>query len=55
MALPIAGGVVLGRYLDSRLATGASWTLALLGAGLALALIELAVAFQRVLESQRHD
>ena len=33
IALPIAAGVLLGRFIDDRLGSGTFWTLALLGAG----------------------
>jgi predicted F0F1-ATPase subunit len=40
LALPIAAGVLLGRYLDSRLESGHFWTQVLLGAGVAVACVE---------------
>ena len=48
MALPIAGGVLLGRFLDSRLGTGFSWTLAMLGGGIGTATVEVVMGLRRV-------
>ncbi len=52
MALPIAGAVLLGHYLDTRLDTGHTWTLALLGLGIGVAVLEVFVALQRVLSGK---
>jgi hypothetical protein len=41
IALPIAAGVLLGRFIDQRLASGTFWTLALMGAGVGIACLEL--------------
>ena len=49
MALPIGLGVLIGHYLDARLASGSSWTLALLGLGIALAVLEGFLAGRRML------
>jgi predicted F0F1-ATPase subunit len=54
MALPIALGVLLGRYVDRRLESGYRWTLALLGVGLALAVLEIVVAGRTILRRKRH-
>jgi ATP synthase protein I len=54
MALPIAAGVLLGRFLDNRLATGNFWTLALLGVGISIAGIEAYLAIRRALQQQNH-
>jgi len=53
MAVPIGGGVLLGRLIDDRLHTGSIWTLALLGAGLGLAALEAYLAMRAAL--RRHD
>ncbi len=49
LALPIAGGVLLGRFIDDRAGTGTFWTLSLLGAGIGLAVVEAYAAIQSVL------
>jgi len=49
LALPIAAGVLAGHYLDRRLGTGSRWTLALLGAGIALGALEAWLAARRFL------
>lgn len=54
MALPIAAGVLLGRFLDNRLGTGDFWTLALLGAGISIAGVEAYLAIRRALQRQNH-
>lgn len=46
IALPIAGGVVLGRFIDDRAGSGTFWTLALLGAGICAAAAEAYAAIQ---------
>ncbi|HYM69001.1 MAG TPA: AtpZ/AtpI family protein [bacterium] len=55
IALPIAAGVLLGRYLDVRLGSGVAWTLALLGAGVAVAGLDVYLALRRVLIRSRRD
>lgn len=40
LALPVAAGVLLGAWLDRRLGTTPTLTLALLGAGIAVAAVE---------------
>lgn len=54
MALPIGLGIVLGRYLDGHLGTGSFWTLTLLGAGLAVACLELALAVRLAMREGDH-
>jgi ATP synthase protein I len=54
MALPIAGGVILGHYLDAWLDSDNHWTLALLGAGLVVAAIEAYLAIRRALHRHNH-
>jgi ATP synthase protein I len=49
IALPIAGGVLLGRYVDVRLHSGAFWTLALLGAGILVAGLDVYLVGRRAL------
>jgi hypothetical protein len=49
IALPIGLGVLVGHYLDARLGSGSFWTLALLGAGIALAALEAFLAGRRML------
>ena len=53
MALPIACGVLLGRYLDTRWGTDHTWTLALLGLGIGMAALEVFVALSRVVAGRR--
>jgi undecaprenyl pyrophosphate phosphatase UppP len=53
MALPIAAGILTGRFLDNRLHSGNFWTLALLGVGISVAAVEAYLAIKRAL--QRHD
>lgn len=55
IALPIAAGVLLGRYLDVRLGSGAVWTLALLGAGIGVAGLDVYLALRRVLTRSRRE
>jgi hypothetical protein len=55
IALPIAGGVLLGRYLDVRLHSTPLWTLTLLGAGIVVAGVDVYVAARRVLARSGHD
>lgn len=55
IALPIGLGVVAGRVLDEHLGSGTFWTLSLLGAGVAIAVLELVAAVQRALEQMGHD
>jgi predicted F0F1-ATPase subunit len=55
MAVPIAGGVLLGRYLDDRLQSGSAWTLALLGAGIGLAGLEAYLAMRLALRRKNHS
>lgn len=55
MALPIAIGVILGRFLDSHFHTGTFWTLTLLGAGIGIAALEVAIAISRALRDSEHD
>lgn len=54
MALPIAAGVLLGRFLDNRLATKNFWTLTLLGVGVSIAGIEAYLAIRRALQRHNH-
>jgi ATP synthase protein I len=54
IALPIAAGVLIGRFVDDRLASGSYWTLALLGAGVAIAGLELYLAMKVGLQRRRH-
>lgn len=49
IALPIAIGVLLGRFVDDRLGSGSYWTLILLGAGIGVAVIEVALAVRAAL------
>jgi Putative F0F1-ATPase subunit Ca2+/Mg2+ transporter len=55
IALPIGLGVVGGRFLDEHLGSGTFWTLALLGAGVAIAALELVGAVQDALEQMRRE
>lgn len=55
IALPIAAGVLLGRFIDDRLGSGTFWTLALLGAGVAVACLELFMAASSALSRNRHE
>lgn len=55
MALPIALSVLVGRYMDKRLGSGYGWTLALFGAGLMLAVLELYLAMRGALCRKDHD
>jgi predicted F0F1-ATPase subunit len=50
IALPIGLGVVVGRVLDQHFGSGTFWTLSLLGAGVAIAALELVGAVQDALE-----
>jgi ATP synthase protein I len=54
IALPIAAGVLLGRFIDDRLGSGTFWTLALLGAGVAIACLELFMAASSALSKNGH-
>jgi predicted F0F1-ATPase subunit len=54
MAIPIAGGVLLGRYLDGRLGTGSTWTLLLLMLGMAIAALEAYLAMRVALRRRNH-
>jgi hypothetical protein len=54
LALPIAAGVLIGRFLDDRLGAGSFWTLALLGAGIGIAGLELYLAMEGGLRSRGH-
>jgi len=47
LALPVAGGVVLGAWLDRRLGTAPMLTLGLLGAGIVIAGVEAYLAVAR--------
>jgi ATP synthase protein I len=55
IALPIAAGVLLGRFIDERLVLGTFWTLALLGAGVAIGCMELFMAASSALSKSRHE
>jgi ATP synthase protein I len=55
IALPIAAGVLLGRYLDVRLRSGAAWTLGLLAVGIAVAGLEIYIAARRALTRTGHE
>jgi len=55
IALPIAGGVLLGRYLDVHLRSGTFWTLALLGVGIVVAGLDVYLALRRILSRSGHD
>ena len=52
MALPIAGGILLGRWADHQFHTGSAWTLGLLGVGLAIACLETFLGMRAAL--RRH-
>jgi hypothetical protein len=54
-ALPIAVSILLGRFLDNRYGTGSFWTLALLGAGVVIAGLEVYLAMRRALGNRNHD
>lgn len=55
MALPITIGVLVGRSVDKRLGSRYVWTLALLGAGLVLAALEVYLAMRAALQRKDHD
>ena len=55
MALPIALGILLGKWLDSRLESGTFWTLALLSAGLGIAVIEAFRTIQNAIRRQERN
>ena len=55
IALPIAASILLGRFLDNHYGTGSFWTLALLGAGVVIAGLELYLAMHRALDRHNHD
>ena len=55
IALPIAVSILLGRFLDNHYRTGNFWTLALLGAGVVIAGLELYLAMKRALGRRNHD
>lgn len=48
IALPIAAGVLLGRYVDVRLGSGGFWTLVLLGAGIVVAGLDAYLVARRM-------
>ena len=50
IALPIGLGVIAGRLLDDHFNSGSFWTLALLGAGVAIGVLELLAAVRSALE-----
>lgn len=50
LALPVAGGILLGAWLDRQLGTTPTLTLGLLGAGIVIAAVE---AYLVVAEAQR--
>ena len=52
LALPIAAGLLLGWFIDSQVGHGHAWTLSLLGAGIGVAVIELALVIQKALEQR---
>jgi ATP synthase protein I len=49
LAIPIAAGVLAGHYVDVWLGTGTRWTLALLGAGIVVGVMEAYLAGRRAL------
>jgi Putative F0F1-ATPase subunit Ca2+/Mg2+ transporter len=53
IALPIAGGILAGRFLDQRLGSGGFWTLALLAAGIGIAAMEMYLVVQAALRRTR--
>ena len=55
IALPIAAGVLLGRFIDDRFGSGTFWTLALLGAGVGIACLELFMAASSALSKDSHE
>lgn len=54
MALPIAAGILVGRFVDNRLASGYFWTLTLFGAGISIAAVEVYLAIRRALQRHNH-
>jgi hypothetical protein len=55
IVLPIGIGVLLGWLLDQHLGSGRFWTLALLGAGIGIAALELFAAASTALNRSSHD
>jgi predicted F0F1-ATPase subunit len=55
IALPIAAGVLLGRFIDEQLGSGTFWTLTLLGAGVGIAALELFLAASTTLTKDGRD
>jgi len=55
IALPIGVGVVVGRVLDDHLGSGSFWTLALLGAGVAIGALQLLSTVQSALNRLQGD
>ena len=55
MAIPIAIGVVIGWALDNKLGTAPTWTLTLMGAGIGIAGIELAIAVRSAMKDEDDD
>jgi hypothetical protein len=55
IVLPIGIGVLLGWLLDQHLGSGRFWTLALLGAGIGVAALELFAAASTALNRSSHD
>ena len=47
IALPIATGVLLGRFVDERVGSGTFWTLALLGAGIGIGCLSCSWRFRQ--------
>jgi len=56
MALPIAGGILLGRWADQHFGTGSGWTLGLLCLGLVIACLEVFLGMRAALRRQpKHE
>ena len=53
MALPIAGGILLGRWADEHFATGSAWTLGLLCLGLLIACLEVFLGMRAALRKDK--
>lgn len=53
VALPIAGGAILGSFLDRKFGTYPTYTLSLLFAGVVLSVVNFVITIQTILKRQK--